>query len=114
MPPDGRVRWTLKLPCREPVALEVVAPPGPEHPPAGGEVAAVPRELVEFHFHQAETIVLVCDHLNMYHSSVLCEAFPTAAAHRCAPGAALHAQERHVDSPTGDAQPCMTCNHQSW
>lgn len=53
-------------------------------PPHKRDFATVLRELVEVHFHQAETIVLVCDHLNPYHPSVLCEAFPPAEAHRCA------------------------------
>ena len=40
------------------------------------DFVTVLRELVEVHFTQAETIVPVCDNLNMYHPSVLYEAFP--------------------------------------
>ena len=59
------------------------------------DFAAVLRDLVDVHFPQAETVVLVCDNLNTHHPSVLYEAFPPAEARRIAARLEWHYTPKH-------------------
>ena len=59
------------------------------------DFAAVLRDLVDVHFPQAETVVLVCDNLNTHHPSVLYEAFPPAEARRIAARWEWHYTPKH-------------------
>lgn len=53
------------------------------------------RDLVDVHFPNAETIVLVMDNLNIHHPASLYEAFPPAEAHRLAAKLEIHYTPKH-------------------
>lgn len=53
------------------------------------------RELVDVHFPDAQTIVLVVDNLNTHHPASLYEAFPPAEAHRLAAKLEIHYTPKH-------------------
>lgn len=53
------------------------------------------RDLVDLHFPQAETIVLVMDNLNTHKLASLYEAFPPAEAHRIAQKLEIHYTPKH-------------------
>ena len=53
------------------------------------------RDLVDIHFPQADTIVLVMDNLNTHKLASLYEAFPPAEAHRIAAKLEIHHTPKH-------------------
>ncbi len=59
------------------------------------DFAHVVRDLVDVHFPQAETIVLVMDNLNTHKVASLYEAFPAAEARRLIEKLEIHDTPKH-------------------